>query len=244
MNILILAAGENESHLNDSGYPFYLTEFEGVPLLERLVQQCGSLPHAHFFFAINEKEIKRWRLDNVVAQLTPFGHLIRVKENTAGAACTALLAIEYIESDEELLILNANDTIQANFNEILHDFRQRKLDAGTVVFHSIHPRYSYVALDKNDKVVEAAEKNPISQHATAGFYWFARGKEFVKSALQMIAKEGHVDENYYICPVMNEMILTQAHIGVYRIDNQYYHPLKTVRQLQHFESRLETGRVV
>ena len=70
MNILILAAGENETTLNDSGYPFYLTELEGIPLIERLVNQCQSINNAKFHFAIPENEIKQWRLDSVITQLT------------------------------------------------------------------------------------------------------------------------------------------------------------------------------
>lgn len=242
MNILILAAGDKEASMNENGYPYYLTELEGVPLIERLVNQCRSIQNAKFHFAIPENEIKQWRLTNVIAQLTPGANLIHVKGNTAGAACTALLAIEHIDTDEPLLILNMNDMIQVNFADVVNEFEARQLDAGTIVFHSVHPRYSYVALDENKFVIEAAEKDPISQHATAGFYWFARGKDFIQATCTMIAKDGHVDGLFYICPVMNELILAHAKIGVHFIGNQQYHPLKTVRQIQHYESILETER--
>ena len=127
---------------------------------------------------------------------------------------------------------------------MLRDFAERKLDAGTIVFHSIHPRYSYVALDENNFVIEAAEKKPISQHATTGFYWFARGSDFVSACKSMIEKDSHLNNNFYICPVLNELILIQQKIGVYPIKNHHYHPLKSVRQMQHFESVLESGRQI
>lgn len=242
MNILILAAGENDSNLNDDGYPFYLTEFEGIPLIEHLVRQCEPIKIAKYFFAFAEAEIKRWRLDNVIPQLTSNGHIITVKAKTAGAVCTALLAIEYIDNDEPLLILNANDILQIDFLTVINDFKQRKLDAGTIVFHSIHPRYSYVSLDKHGFVIEAAEKNPISKNATAGFYWFARGTDFIMSSQSMIAKDSHIDGSFYVCPVFNEMILSHAKIGVYFIENHQYHPLKSLRQIKHFESVIGSGR--
>jgi len=242
MNILILAAGEAELNLNDDGYPFCLTEFEGVPLIERLVKQCKSLENTTYLFAIPEKDIKHWHLDNVVTQLTENGRIIHVQGKTAGAACTAMLAIEHIDTNEPLLILNANDVTQINFADVLRDFEERRLDAGTIVFHSVHPRYSYVSLDKDGFVIEAAEKNPISQHATTGFYWFARGNDFVSACRSMISKDAHVNGLFYICPVLNELILAQAKIGVYGIENQLYHPLKSLRQMQHFDHVLETGR--
>jgi bifunctional N-acetylglucosamine-1-phosphate-uridyltransferase/glucosamine-1-phosphate-acetyltransferase GlmU-like protein len=242
VNILILAAGEKEATLNDSGYPFYLTELEGIPLIERLITQCQSIKNAKYHFALPENEIKQWRLDSVIKQLAPNGQLIQVKINTKGAACTALLAIEHIDSAEPLLILNMNDMLKINFADVIHDFESRQLDAGTIVFHSVHPRYSYVSLDADNLVIEAAEKNPISQHATTGFYWFARGEDFIAATRSMIAKDGHVDGLYYICPVMNELILGHAKIGVCFVDNERYHPLKTMRQIQHYESVLEAGR--
>lgn len=242
MNILILAAGETELNLDNDQYPFYLTEFEGVSLLERLIKQCETIQQANYLFAFSELEIKRWRLDNVVTQLVPNSQLVRIPGKTAGAACTALLAVEHIDKDEPLLIINATDMWQVNFAEIVQDFEKRRLDAGTIVFHSIHPRYSYVALDDNGWVVEAAEKNPISQHATAGFYWFARGSDFVVACRSMITKDSHVNGLFYICPVFNEMILSQAKIGVSMINHQQYHPLKSMRQMQHYDSVLEAGK--
>jgi len=241
MNILILAAGEKQAILNDNGYPYYLTELEGVPLIERLVNQCQVLQQAKLHFAIPENEIRQWRLDSVISQLAADAHLIHVKNATAGAACTAMLAIEHVDNDEALLILNMNDMIQVNFADVINDFQSRKLDAGTIVFPSIHPRYSYVSLDENNLVMEAAEKNPISRHATTGFYWFARGRDFVAATRSMIAKDAHVDGLFYICPVMNEMILSQARIGVWFVDSEHYHPLKTIRQMEHYESVLEAG---
>ena len=63
-----------------------------------------------------------------------------------------------------------------------------------VTFRSLHPRYSYMLVDDNGLIVEAAEKRPISRHATAGFYWYRRGADFVQSAQDMIRKDAHVDE--------------------------------------------------
>ncbi len=57
----------------------------------------------------------------------------------------------------------------------------------------------------------------------------------------MILKDAHVNEFFYVCPVFNELILEQAKIGVYRIEARQYHPLKSERQLRHFEAILEAA---
>lgn len=239
MNILILAAGHSEVDTHDGKYPLCLTEFDGMPLLERISNACKSLSPRKMVFALRKEEVQRFHLDNVVNLLNPGAVTLKVDGDTPGAACTALLAVDYIDNEQELLILNANELVDIDFNALLADFRARELDAATVTFHSIHPRYSYVRLDANGLVAEATEKNPISNHATAGIYWYARGKDFVEAVKNMIRKDAHVDGDFYICPAFNELVLKQARIGATPIDAKKYHPLKTERQMLQFGH--ETG---
>lgn len=241
MNILILAAGNPEFDTGDGQYPLCLTELDGVPLIERIVAACQALPVRRMVFALRKEDVNRHHLDNVASLLHPGAITLKVEGRTPGAACTALLASGYIQSDEELLVISANELVDADFAAIVADFRRRQLDAGAVTFPSMHPRYSYVQLDEQGLVVEATEKNPISRHATAGFYWFARGSDFVEAAKNMIRKDAHVNGLFYICPAFNELILAHKRIGVHPVEAKKYHPLKTERQLQQYEAMLEQG---
>jgi len=243
MNILILAAG-HDPLAQQEGYPLCLAEFDSIPLIQRVIASCGALSPNKLIVAFREAEARRHHLSDVVSLLWPGVQVIMVPENTQGAACTALLAAGAIDADEELLIVNGNEVLDVDFARIPEDFRCRNLDGGVVVFHSIHPRYSYVRLGDDALVVEAAEKRPISTNATAGFYWFASGKEFVRAAKSLIRKDARVNGSFYICPAFNEMILCGLRIGVYTVDNKNYHPLKTGRQIEQFETAIERGRVL
>lgn len=241
MNILILAAGHPEFDARDGKYPLCLTEYDGVPLLERLVQACRPLGASRTIFALRKEEVNRYHLDNVVALLSPNAVTLKVDGNTPGAACTALLAAGYVDNEQELLVLSANELVDLDLAQLVAHFRARQLDAGTVTFPSVHPRYSYVRLDQHGMVTEAAEKNPISNHATAGIYWYARGDQFVAAVKNMIRKDAHVDGVFYLCPAFNEMVLKQAQIGVAPIAPRSYHPLKSERQLHRFGAPHEQG---
>jgi NDP-sugar pyrophosphorylase family protein len=235
MDILILAA--NDFHDDrDRGYPLALSEINGKTLLQHLTEQCASIADARLTLAVNEHDCKRWHLDNVVRLLSPEANVVQIRRSTSGAACTALLAMSDFSSERPLLIVNGNELIDIDFNAVVSQFMHANHDAGVVIFPSVHPRYSYVRLDENQLVVECAEKNPISNHATVGFYWFRRGRDFVQSAQQTIFKHAHVEGQYYICPTLNEMVLRQASIGVHRIDAQQFHPLKTERQFEKFDA--------
>jgi len=241
MNILILAAGKPNTESSDT-YPLCLTEIDGVPLVEKILSACAELPMSNIIFALRAEDVRRHHLDNVVKLLSPSAEIITVSDRVLGAACTALLAAEHINNDKELLIVNGDSLIDIPYNSVLQKFRERGLDAGTISFRSVHPRYSYVRLDENDLVVEAAEKNPISRHATAGFYWYSSGKDFVRAAQSMIRKDANVGGHYFICPAFNQLVLEHAKIGIHEIDSKQYHQLKTEKQLSHYEASLDHAR--
>ena len=236
MNILLLAAGGSFSEYEFNDYPITLIEFNGRPLIQHLIEVCLDIDdYINLIIAFKRCDIKKFYLDNIVQILAPNAKIIAIEQNTKGAACTALLATPYIDNNDELLILNANDYLELNLKEPIFNFRERSLDAGTLTFESIHPRYSYVRL-KDDFVIESAEKRPISRHATAGFYWFKHGNEFVAAAKKMIYKDSSIQGIFYICPIFNELILNQKNIGIFEIDNNLYHPIKDERQLNYLES--------
>lgn len=245
MNILILAAGYSNLDSKGERYPLALTEFNGVPLIERLISSCQSVGDPiNFIVALRDEDIRHYHLDNVIRLLSPSAKILNIPNKTKGAACTALLAASYIDTDDELLILNGNELLEVDFSTVLADFRNRNLDAGVITFSSVHPRYSYVRLQDDGFVIEAAEKNPISRNATVGFYWFNEGASFVAAAKNMIRKDASVGELYYICPSLNELILNQNKIGVYEISPNQYHPFKSERQVEQFENVIEQRKIL
>lgn len=231
LSVLMLAGGQSDSNANDGNYPLCLAEVNGAPLIQHLVNACKAIGTIRFVAAFRKSDVDRFHLDNIMEVLTPGATIVSAEKETHGAACTALLAIGQIDNDDELLIINGNEWIDVDYQSVLANFRERQLSGGTITLQSIHPRYSYVRLSEDNLVIEAAEKRPISSHATAGFYWFARGSDFVRSAQEMIYKDASVNGSFFICPVLNELVLKQARLGVYPIQQGQYHPLKTARQI-------------
>lgn len=235
-NVLILAAGQSGFDNHDGGYPLCLSEFDGISIIERIVANTSKIPNVKYTFALLDKEIESYHLDKVVDLLTPNALVVRVPASTKGSACTALLGASQLDPDDALLIISANELVDLELSCSVSAFEERNLDAGTWIFRSVHPRYSYVKVNSKGLVTEAAQKTPISHHATTGIFWFRRAGDFINAAKLTIVKSAVVDGKYYVAPTFNELILLQRSIGVCEIDNEKYHPLKTERQLSHFES--------
>ena len=102
--------------------------------------------------------------------------VITVDELTEGAACTALLAKGYIDNDEELLIANSDQIVEfskENFNTLR---RFTDFDGVAFSFNAVHPKWSFVKVNSRGIAVEVAEKNPISNIATCGIYYYRKGQ--------------------------------------------------------------------
>lgn len=242
VKILVLAAGDPISDPTRGEYPLFLSEVDGSLLIERLIRAYQSLGPCQFIFAVRKHDVATHHIDDILRLIVPDCGLIEIGRDTQGAACTALLAVDQIDAADELIVTNATDYIDVDLKQVVQGFRESGADAGTITFESLHPRYSFVRTDAQGLVMEAAEKRPISRQATTGFFWFARGADFIASLQSMIGKDVQVNGRYYICPALNEMILNQKRIMTRQIPPDHYHPFKSPQQVNTFESLLEYMR--
>jgi dTDP-glucose pyrophosphorylase len=241
LNIILLAGAKSDLARADSEFPDYLSEYEGVPIIQSLIDNCAKLNPAKIICMFSNADVSKYHLRNMVSQMHPNAIAHPVHDTTMGAACTSLLASEEIDNADELVILSTNEILDASLSNIVSNFRTDECDAGVVIFKSLHPRYAFVRLTQNDEVVEAAEKNPISSHAVAGMYWFKSGKMFVEAVKNMIRKDARVNSAFFISPALNELVLLHKKIGTFRVDPGQYRPLKNPAQIQAFEAH--GGRV-
>lgn len=245
MNTLVLAAGRDESvQSSNQRSPILLQELDGEVLVERINKKLSGLRvdnHLQTIYAVNQSDVRDFAIDRSIELVDPASKCILVREGTQGAACTALLAAEYIDSNDELIILNGNEILDIEFVEIVNFFRKELVDAGVVIFDAIHPRYSYVSLDENNLVQEAAEKLPLSRNAVAGFYYFSKGHDFILGAKDLIRDAASHQKKFYVTPTLNYLILNGKRVGVYKIDSKHYHPLKSLEQLQKYDFLAERG---
>lgn len=234
--VLILGAGVIANSSDGDAFPAFMAEVRGAPLIQRLVESCAGLQPEWIGIACQSQDIDNHRISELPELLHPKASFVVINGNTRGAACTALLASEQFDSEDELLILGVNEYIDVDFTTIIQRFRKRGLDGGVLTFPSIHPRYSYVKTDADGLVLQAAEKRPISNTAAATFFWYRKGSDFVAAAKDVIRKHDHVNDLYYISPTINQMLLKQKRIGIEALESGRYHPLKTTRQIENFET--------
>lgn len=230
MKLLVLMGGTRILD-NSNKYPLYLTELKGKLILEIVLERYLTSDINEKIFCIKQEEISSFNIDSIILNLIPDAKLVTIKGQTQGAVCTALLASEYIDNDEELLIVSIDDYIDIEIDKVIGSYRKNDTDCGIVCFSSVHPRYSFAKMDSDNVVCEITEKKPVSKNALASFYYFKKGTDFVFCAKNVIRKGNRINNRFYISQAINEMILLAKKIAVYKIQNEHFHSFKTEQQL-------------
>ena len=240
MNVVVLFSGSSAA-FKDAGYSFpkNLAEVGGQPLVQTVLDHLGGLRalDARFICLLRREENRTFHTGAVIQLAQPSTTIVELASETSGAACSALVAVQHIDNESPLVIVNGDQLLlEVDLAAAVLEFRKRKLDGGIIVFEDLHPRWSFVKCDEQGFVIETAEKRPISKLATAGFYYFARGADFVAGATSMIKKDAQVNGLFYICPVYNEMILQQKKIGVHQVPKEAYRTLSTPTDVNSYNS--------
>lgn len=230
MKILVLMGGPKIEQKGKQ-YPLYMTEVNKSMLIEKNIDLYKNLNPTQIIYCVRREDIKDFNINEILKQLFKDSICVSVYSLTKGAICTALLAMEYINNDEELLITSIDEIIDVNYSEIVESFRRNNLDVGLLSFDSMHPRYSYARITAENKVEEVAEKKTISNNALASFFYFKKGSDFVKAAISVLKKDNPVQGSFFVSQTINEMILLQKNIGLVKFDTKNYSPLKNEEQL-------------
>jgi dTDP-glucose pyrophosphorylase len=214
LNVLIPMAGAG-SRFESAGFTFPkpLIDVKGKPMIQVVVDNLNI--DANYIYVVQKKHREKYNLDTLLNIITPNCVIVEVDGLTEGAACTALIAKEFINNDYPLFFANSDQYVEWDSNEFMYKMNESECDGGIVTFKSIHPKWSFAKTDKNGLVVEVAEKNPISDDATVGYYYWKKGSDFVKYAEKMIKENKRINNEFYVCPVFNEAISDGKKIKIF-----------------------------
>lgn len=240
LNILMPLAGAGR-RFRDAGYaePKPLIEIDGIPMWETV--WCNVLPGRHenrLIVVAQDDFLSKAQIINV----TP----VRAEALTEGAACTVLLAEHLIDNYDPLLIVNGDQVIEGLDIDAFLDFA--KDYHGCIMTFDVGPdeppKWSYVRReigescpgDDEHRIWWVAEKDPISNEATCGLYWFRHGRDFLRAAHAMITKGIRTNGEFYLCPVYEEFISEGLSVGAWKVEDHgaTMHGIGTPSDLEKF----------
>jgi HAD superfamily hydrolase (TIGR01509 family) len=233
MNVLIPMAGAG-SRFEKAGYTFPkpLIDVNGKPMIQLVTENLNI--EARHIYIVQKSHYEKYNLQQLLNLISPGCVIVQVDGITEGAACTTLLARKFINNDEPLVISNSDQVFEWDSNEFMYSMVADEVDGGILTFEATHPKWSFAKLGDDGFVTEVAEKNPISNIATAGVYYFRKGSDYVKYAEQMIERDVRTNNEFYVCPVYNQACEDNQKIKVFHIDRMW--GLGTPEDLNHYLS--------
>ena len=145
------------------------------------------------------------------------------------------MAKDVIDLEQPLMIANSDQFIKPPAMCAWHDVIGLSSNDGEIMcFKSSHPKWSYARLNETGNVVEIAEKKVISDFATTGIYWWKRAGDFIGSAEEMIKKDIRHNNEFYIAPTYNEMVLVGKKISVMELKPELMQGLGTPEDLNNY----------
>jgi dTDP-glucose pyrophosphorylase len=245
LNIVIPMAGGGRS-FKEAGYAFPkpLIDISGKTMISLVVENLRpSTPHKFIFVCLKE-HYDTYDLHNILKNATNNNfEVVLLHKPTQGAASTVLCAVNYINTEDELLIANADQYLDIKIDDFISEARNGDKDGLILTFKASHPKWSYARVDSQGKVLETAEKKVISDHATVGIYYFKQGSDFVRGAQNMIHKGIHHNNEFYVCPVFNELILNGKNVHIMEIEATKVHGLGTPEDVDNFMGKINAGMV-
>lgn len=241
LNIIVPMAGAG-SRFAEAGYTFPkpLIDVNGKPMIQLVIENLKPTCDHRFIFICQQEHYDKYSLSQIFSNLTDNKYeSIQINAVTQGAICTVLTAVDLIDNDDDLIIANSDQLVDIDIDKYISFSRKSSHDGSIMTFEASHPKWSYARVDADMNVQETVEKKVISKHATVGIYYYAKGKDFVAAALKMIDKNIRVNNEFYVCPVYNEMILAGQTATIYPIDIKQMHGLGTPEDLHQYLSYVE-----
>lgn len=222
MNIVIPAAGRGQ-RFRDAGHllPKPLIDVAGKTMISRVIASLLPSGEHRVIAAVPPGTPEMYDVEQVV-----------INKTTDGAARTVALAIHMAQLDlnEPLLVSNSDQIVDFDIGEFLRMAHGH--DGSLVVFHAPDgsPKWSY-ARTRQRRVLEVAEKRPISEYATAGIYYWTRTADFLYSATEMIEADDRTNREFYVAPTYNYMVRDGASITSYIVPAAAFHSMGTPEDL-------------
>ncbi len=202
--------------------PKPLISLLGKHMVEWAADSLPFIERKNFIFIVRKEHIDSHKIDQELKRLFhPEVKIIVIDHLTEGAACTVLLAKNLINNQTPLIITDCDHYFESKLYE---QFINDPTIDGVIPVKDVdpEPKWSFCRTNSDMKVIEIAEKKPISRYANIGAYYFKTGEYFVHAAERMIAEDRRVNGEFYIAPVYEMLIEEGKHIKAALCDRGWW----------------------
>jgi len=206
MNVVITMAGRG-SRFAKSGYkqPKHEIMAGNKSLFWWSMRSLKQFYDEQFIFIVRKGSYSKSHLIEEITHLGIASYMIiELTAVTRGQADTVMQVSNQFDDDEDILVYNIDTAIKP---EYLTKDAIIQGDGTVPLFEAEGTHWSFAKMDEtNQRILEMAEKRPISSWGSVGLYYFRRWKDFSTAfeemADQLLEEYGEI----YIAPLYNHLI--------------------------------------
>jgi CTP:molybdopterin cytidylyltransferase MocA len=225
VQVAVTAAGDSREAFISAGFgaPKSLVEVDGRPVICRAIESyalCRELTCV----ALNSQEDEEWGISDCVVREFPQISTVRVPTGARGALVSALFAIEDFDPDLPLVIAAGDSEVIGGIGGHVAELINQGADAGTIAFQSSQPRYSYLAVNSAQDIIQVSEKHIIGPWATTGVFYFRSTKLFYEAAKWCLTNNAQLRGVFYVSSALNYVVSVAGRVRFMPIDSAAYRP--------------------
>jgi len=219
MQVVITAAPPQPDTFLEAGFqtPKNAVTIAGQTILNRIVSVYDE-KSLEVRVAMHESEIFNGDVPVKFNNVTNRPRAVPIAKQTAGALCTALLAINYELMDCPLVIAPGDSAAVTESMRAISIFHSMGTDVGTIVYPSSEVNRSYVRIGKDRSILEIAERRVISSYATTGLFYFRNVHLFLQGAAWALTNSINVNGQYFVSHSIHKLLAEGKLANVYTLD--------------------------
>jgi NDP-sugar pyrophosphorylase family protein len=159
INIVIPMAGHG-SRFSKAGYkePKPLIPIKGKPMIELVIENLKPSKEHRFIFICQSEHLRDYYLRDLLEKKSPGCKIIEVTQVTEGAACSVLLAKEFINNQDQLMIANCDQYIDVDINKYLAILDEYIIDGLIMTMKAYDDKWSFIKLNDKNEISLIVEK--------------------------------------------------------------------------------------
>lgn len=236
---VLMPMGGLGQRFRDAGIstPKPLIEVRGVPMFKRALASLDAYPGEKSLIVVVREEHQRdFRLADLIREVQPDAQIVMLDHDTRGAVETAFTAAGVLDPDAPLVVMDCDIAFESDeyFSRIAEAVESGAPEGLLLSFTSTDPRYSYAATAADGSVSRTAEKDPISDSALMGAYFFVSASVFLEAARGLLATPISAEmKEYYVSLLFNRLIEDGRSVGLAKGE---FYSFGTPTELARFEA--------
>ena len=197
------------SRFSDVGYilPKPLIPVSGKPMIEQVIKNMP--PADKWIFIVRKEHVDNYQIDKLIKSLIKEA-IIVIEEKPWGQAPSCMLAMPYLEPNEEIFIAACDNSFLYNQEKFENLKKDPTVDAIIWTFTqdkllTDSPKsWGWIKLARDGVTIDdmsvkiPVSDNPFNDHAVVATFYFKRASEFEAAYNLMVSEDYRINNEFYV----------------------------------------------